>query len=184
MRARTATPLTTTRLAVVDLPEGNAMRAPGETPGLMTLETAMDEMAEKLGMDPMRFRVISDTQVDPRNPERPFSSRRLVECLPTGAERFGWGKRNVTPAQVRDGRWMVGVGVAGAFRNNLVMKSAARVKLDSGGGVTVETHMTDIGTGSYTVIEQTAAEMMDVTIDKVFVRLGDSAFPVTAGSGG
>ncbi|KQT14214.1 aldehyde oxidoreductase molybdenum-binding subunit PaoC [Ramlibacter sp. Leaf400] len=176
--------LTVTRLAVLDLPEGNAMRAPGEAPGMMALEIAMDEMAEKLGLDPVQLRILNDTQVDPQRPERPFSQRQLVECLRTGAQRFGWDRRNARPAQVRDGRWLVGMGVAAAFRNNAVAKSAARVRLDPRGVVTVETDMTDIGTGSYTIIAQTAAEMMGVAIEKVFVRLGDSAFPVSAGSGG
>jgi xanthine dehydrogenase YagR molybdenum-binding subunit len=85
---------------------------------------------------------------------------------------------------VRDGRWLVGMGVAVAFRNNMVMKSAARVKLDRQGKVTVETDMTDIGTGSYTIIAQTAAEMMGLDVKDVIVRLGDSDFPVSAGSGG
>jgi len=176
--------MTAMRLATLDLPEGNAMRAPGEAPGLMALEIAVDEFAEKLGIDPVEFRIINDTQVDPEKPERPFSQRRLIECLRTGADRFGWDRRNAKPAQVRDGRWLVGMGVAAAFRNNLAMKSAARVKLDRAGMVIVETDMTDIGTGSYTIIAQTAAEMMGVSLDKVLVRLGDSSFPVSAGSGG
>lgn len=172
------------RLAELDLPEGNAMRAPGEAPGMMALEAAVDEMAEKLGMDPVEFRIVNDTQVDPEQPERPFSQRQLVECLRTGAGKFGWNKRNAKPAQVRDGRWLVGMGVAAAYRNNLVMKSAARVRLEQGGRVVVETDMTDIGTGSYTIIAQTAAEMMGVALENVDVRLGDSSFPVSAGSGG
>ncbi|MES2510215.1 MAG: aldehyde oxidoreductase molybdenum-binding subunit PaoC [Pseudomonadota bacterium] len=176
--------MTATHLAVLDLPEGNAMRAPGEAPGMMALEIAMDEMAEKLGIDPIQFRIANDTQVDPEKPQRPFSQRQFIECMRTGADRFGWAKRNAKPAQVRDGRWLVGMGVAGAFRNNITMKSAARIRLDNKGVVTVETDMTDIGTGSYTIIAQTAAEMMGVPIEKVFVRLGDSAFPVSAGSGG
>jgi xanthine dehydrogenase YagR molybdenum-binding subunit len=172
------------RLAPLDLPEGNAMRAPGEAPGMMALEVAMDEMAEKLGLDPVDFRILNDTQVDPENPDRRFSHRDLVGCLRLGAARFGWSKRNPRPAQVRDGHWLAGVGVAAGFRNNLLTKSAARVRLDRQGVVTVETDMTDIGTGSYTIIAQTAAEMMGVALDKVAVRLGDSAFPVSAGSGG
>lgn len=176
--------LTTTRLAVLDLPEGNAMRAPGEAPGLMALEVAMDEMAQKLGIDPIEFRVLNDTQVDPEQPQRPYSQRKLIECLRMGAERFGWSKRNPAPAQRREGRWLVGMGVAAAFRNNLVMKSGARVRLDNRGVVTVETDMTDIGTGTYTIIAQTAAETMGVALDKVLVRLGDSSYPVSAGSGG
>ena len=177
--------MTAHRLAVLDLPEGNAMRAPGEAPGLLALEIAIDEMAEKLKMDPVAFRILNDVQYDPeKGPGRPFSQRDLVGCLRTGAERFGWSKRNATPGQIRDGRWRVGMGVAAAFRGNLTMKSAARVGIDARGVVTVATDMTDIGTGSYTVIAQTAAEMMGVPVDKVIVLLGDSRFPVSAGSGG
>ena len=195
--------MTANRLAVLDLPEANAMRAPNEAPGLAALEIAMDEMAEKLGLDPIEFRIINDTQVVPDYPGKPasndpqskapeekqvlhppFSQRQLVECFRIGAKRFGWSKRNARPGGMRDGRWLVGMGVAAAFRDNLVMKSAARVSVDRRGIVTVETDMTDIGTGSYTVIAQTAAEMMGVPLDKVVVRLGDSSFPVSCGSGG
>jgi xanthine dehydrogenase YagR molybdenum-binding subunit len=176
--------MTRMRLAVLDLPEGNAMRAPGEAPGLMALEIAMDEMAEKLKMDPVTFRIINDTTVDPAKRDRKFSQRRFVECLRTGAERFGWDKRNPQPGKVRDGRWLVGIGMASAFRNNMVQKSGARVRLDGKGSVTVETDMTDIGTGTYTIIAQTAAEMMGVPLNQVVVKLGDSDFPVSAGSGG
>jgi xanthine dehydrogenase YagR molybdenum-binding subunit len=179
------------------------MRAPGEASGMMALEIAMDEMAEKLGLDPVEFRVINDTQTVPdnpptggggnpkaekpqpeHNPHPPFSQRQLVKCLRLGAERFGWSKRLATPGQMREGHWLVGLGMAAAFRNNLLIKSAARVRLDDRGRVTVETDMTDIGTGSYTIIAQTAAEMMGVPLEQVVVRLGDSQFPVSCGSGG
>ncbi len=194
--------MTATRLAVLDLPEGNAMRAPGEAPGMMALEIAMDEIAEKLKLDPVEFRIRNDTQTvpdvaeaasaDPQNtkgaksttPNRPFSQRQLIECMRVGAEKFGWDKRNPQPASVRDGRFLVGMGVAAAFRNNQLTKSAARVRLEQNGTLVVETDMTDIGTGSYTIIGQTAAEMMGVPLQKVSVRLGDSRFPVSAGSGG
>ncbi|WP_447790793.1 MULTISPECIES: aldehyde oxidoreductase molybdenum-binding subunit PaoC [Pseudomonas] len=176
--------LVTMRLSTLDLPEGNAMRAPGETPGMMALEIAMDEMAQKLKLDPVEFRILNDTQVDPTNSQRPFSQRQLVECLRTGAERFGWKQRHPQPGMQRDGRWMIGMGVGVAFRNNALVPSGARVRLDSQGTVIVETDMTDIGTGSYTIIAQTAAEMMGVSLDNVVVRLGDSSFPVSAGSGG
>ncbi|MES2495382.1 MAG: aldehyde oxidoreductase molybdenum-binding subunit PaoC [Pseudomonadota bacterium] len=172
-------------LTELDLPEGNAMRAPGEAVGLLGLEVAMDELAEKVGLDPVELRIRNDVQFDPeKGPERPFSSRKLVECLKIGAERFHWSRRNPKPGQVRDGRWLIGMGMASAFRNNLVQKSGARVGVDAKGIVTVETDMTDIGTGSYTIIAQTAAEMMGVSIEKVVVRLGDSLFPASAGSGG
>jgi xanthine dehydrogenase YagR molybdenum-binding subunit len=176
--------MTAMRLAELDLAEGNAMRAPGEASGMMALEIAIDEMAEKLKLDPVEFRIRNDTQVDPEDPKRPFSQRQLVECLRQGAARFGWDKRNATPGQARDGRWLVGLGMAAAFRNNLLIKSAARVRLNREGFVTVETDMTDIGTGSYTIIAQTAAEMMGVPLEQVKVKLGDSRFPVSCGSGG
>ena len=166
---------------------------------------AMDEMAVKLGMDPIEFRIKNDTQVVPDSPAKsasndpqsnktdtkekhyphpPFSIRQLIKCFQVGAEHFGWDKRTSKPGQVRDGRWLVGTGVASAYRDNVVTKSAARVRLDGRGHITVETDMTDIGTGSYTIIAQTAAEMMGVPLEKVTVRLGDSSFPVSAGSGG
>ncbi|MDP9095656.1 MAG: xanthine dehydrogenase family protein molybdopterin-binding subunit, partial [Pseudomonadota bacterium] len=172
-----------TYVAELDLPEGNSMRAPGEAPGMMALEIAMDEMAEKLGLDPIEFRIINDTKVDPAHPERQFSQRQLVECLRTGAERFGWNERR-KPGQRRDGRMMLGMGVAAGFRNNLLMKSGARVLLDEHGIVTVQTDMTDIGNGSYTILAQTAAEMMGVGLDQVVVQLGNSDYPVSSGSGG
>ncbi|MFC7052512.1 aldehyde oxidoreductase molybdenum-binding subunit PaoC [Hansschlegelia quercus] len=175
--------MTATRLALLNLPEGNAMRAPGEAPGLMALEIAMDEMAGKLGMDPVEFRILNDTQVDPENPERKFSQRRLSECFRIGSGRFGWSARK-QPGETRDGRWLVGMGVATAFRGNLVMKSAARARLAADGRITVETDMTDIGTGTYTIIAQTTAEMLGVPLTQIDVKLGDSAFPVSAGSGG
>jgi xanthine dehydrogenase YagR molybdenum-binding subunit len=197
--------MTATKLATLDLPEGNAMRAPGEATGLMALEIAIDEIAEKLGLDPVEFRILNDTQFVPDTPaepakgdpqasapkgddkplrQRPFSQRHLVECLRLGAKRFGWDRRNLRPGQSRQGDWLIGQGVAAAIRGNHTTKSAARVRLDRRGIVTVETDMTDIGTGSYTIIAQTAAEMMGVALDKVLVRLGDSDFPVSAGSGG
>ncbi|PWB37825.1 xanthine dehydrogenase [Pseudomonas sp. NDM] len=176
--------MTRLNLAVLDLAEGSAMRAPGEAPGMMALEIAMDELAEKLQMDPLELRVLNDTQVDPEQPSRPFSKRQLVECLNTGAERFGWRQRNPQPGQRREGGWLIGIGLASAIRGAPTTASAARVRLDRQGIITVETDMTDIGTGSYTIIAQTAAEMMGVPLERVVVHLGDSRFPESSGSGG
>lgn len=173
------------RFVSLDLPEGSAMRAPGEAVGMLAIEVAMDELAEKCGIDPVELRIRNDVQYDPEaGPGRPFSSRKLIECLREGAARFGWDKRNPAPGQMRDGRWLVGMGVAAAFRNNLVEPSGARVAMDGDGRVTISTDMTDIGTGSYTILAQTAAEMMGVEMDDVTVKLGDSSFPESAGSGG
>jgi xanthine dehydrogenase YagR molybdenum-binding subunit len=176
--------LTATRLATLDLPEGNAMRAPGDAPGSMAFEVAIDELAEQLKMDPVQLRILNDTQVNPEKPAQTYSVRKLVECLRQGADKFGWSKRNAQPGKVREGRWLIGQGVATAYRGAPTMNSAGRVRLDARGIVTVETDMTDIGTGSYTILQQTAAEMMGVPLDKVVVKLGDSNFPVSCGSGG
>ena len=176
--------LTMLRMATLDLPEGSTMRAPCEATGMMALEIAMDEMAEKVGIDPVEFRIINDAKTSPEHPDRPFSLRQLVECFRTGAERFGWDRRNPRAGATRDGRWLVGMGTASAIRGALALPSGARVRLGRDGIVTVETDMTDIGTGSYTILAQTAAEMMGVDMDSVVVRLGDSRFPMTPGSGG
>ncbi|WP_121068126.1 aldehyde oxidoreductase molybdenum-binding subunit PaoC [Chachezhania antarctica] len=170
---------------VVDmpLPETADMRAPGEASGLMALEIAMDEMAVALDMDPVEFRIVNDTQVNPSDPETPFSDRNFVECLKRGAEVFGWADRNTTPGARRDGDWLIGHGVAGAFRGAPVLPSGARAIL-KGGKLIVETDMTDIGTGSYTILAQTAAETMGMALKDVEMRLADSTYPVSSGSGG
>ncbi len=171
-------------LTTLDLAEGNAMRAPGEAPGMMALEIAMDELAEKLGMDPVALRVSNDTQVDPEKPERRFSTRAFVDCLRTGAERFGWNARPTRSAGRQDGKWLIGYGMASAIRSAPIAKAGARARLSRDGIITVETDMTDIGTGSYTIVAQVAAEMMGVPLSRVVAKLGDSAFPETPGSGG
>jgi xanthine dehydrogenase YagR molybdenum-binding subunit len=197
--------LNLTRLAVLDLPEGNAMRAPGEAPGMMALEVAMDELAEKLAMDPVELRILNDTQTvpdgggrgastDPQSASagqapgkqrgRPFSTRELVQCLRIGAERFGWHERVARPGARRDGHWLVGMGMASAIRGAPILPAGACVTLDPAGIITVETNMTDMGTGSYTVIGQTAAEMLGVSLDRVVVKLADSRFPDAFGGGG
>jgi xanthine dehydrogenase YagR molybdenum-binding subunit len=177
--------MTAHRKTELDLPMGGSMRAPGEAVGLLALESAMDELAEKLGIDPVALRIANDIQYDPeQGPARPFSTRNLVGCLRAGAERFGWDRRNPRPAQVRDGDWLVGIGVASAIRDNIVQPSDALVRLETDGSITVKTAQTDIGTGSYTVLAQIAAEMMGLPIERVRVLLGDTDFPLGAGSGG
>ncbi|MCT2557489.1 xanthine dehydrogenase family protein molybdopterin-binding subunit [Tsuneonella sp. YG55] len=176
--------LTVSYISRLDLPEGNAMRAPGEAVGHLALEVAMDELAEKLGLDPIEFRLRNEPERMPGDPSKRFSGRHLVECLREGADRFGWSARQSRPASVRDGRWLVGMGVAAGYRGAPITKSAARVSLDNAGRVRVETDMTDIGTGSYTIIAQTAAECIGVPLDQVRVDLGDSRSPVSSGSGG
>ena len=151
----------------------------------MALEVAMDELAEKLGMDPVELRIRNEPdEMVPGKPEKRFSDRNLVRCLRGGSQRFGWERRNAKPGASRDGQWLVGMGIAAGYRAAPANKSAARVRLDGAGGVIVETDMTDIGTGSYTIIAQTAAETLGVALEKVKVTLGDSDHPAAAGSGG
>ena len=175
--------LTSHRLAPLDIPVASSMRAPGEATGMLALECAMDELAEKLNLDPLELRVRNEPTEDPEK-HIPYSSRHLMDCLREGARRFGWDKRNPTPGQVRDGRWLVGMGMAAATRGNPLLPSKANVRLAPDGFVTVRMAMTDIGTGTYTILTQIAAEMLGLPPERIRVELGDTSFPQAAGSGG
>jgi xanthine dehydrogenase YagR molybdenum-binding subunit len=182
MYAGEARSFTQAKIAL-DLPAAGAVRAPGEAVGSIALECAMDEMAEQLGLDPIAFRKLNEPDKDPTR-KSTFSTRRLLECYAEGAKRFGWDRRNPRPAETRDGEWLVGLGMAGATRINFLAESEARVTLQADGRALVETDMTDIGTGTYTILAQITGEMLGLPIDKVDVHLGDSALPRSAGSGG
>src|ERR1700749_2451496 len=175
--------LTRHRLAPLDIPVASSMRAPGEAVGLMALECAMDELSEKLNLDPIELRVRNEPSEDPEK-HIPFSSRHLIACMQEGGRRFGWDKRNAKPGQVRDGRWLVGMGMAAATRGNPLRLSKANVRLNPDGTATVRMAMTDIGTGTYTILTQIAAEMLGLPVERVRVELGDTDFPQAAGSGG
>ncbi|MBE3637640.1 xanthine dehydrogenase family protein molybdopterin-binding subunit [Mangrovicoccus algicola] len=168
-------------LARVSRTPAGSVRAPGEAVGMLALEQAMDELAEMLGICPVELRLRNLPEKNPVTGQ-PFSARRLADCLREGAERFGWAGRGA-PGSRREGDWMLGMGMASAARSNMLVPSAARVRLD-GSGAVVETDMTDIGTGSYAILGQIAAEMLGLPIDKVEVRLGDTSFPGASGSGG
>jgi xanthine dehydrogenase YagR molybdenum-binding subunit len=175
--------LTRHRLAALDVPIASSMRAPGEAVGLMALECAMDELAEKLNLDPIELRLRNEPSEDPEK-HIPYSSRHLIACMQEGARRFGWDRRNAKPGQVRDGRWLVGIGMAAATRGNPLRLSKANVRLDPDGTATVKMAMTDIGTGTYTILAQIAAEMLGLPTERIRVELGDTSFPEAAGSGG
>jgi xanthine dehydrogenase YagR molybdenum-binding subunit len=175
--------LTRHRLVKLDLSRSDSMRAPGDAIGLFALECAMDELAEALGLDPVELRLRNDTDSDPER-HVPFSSRHLAEALRQGATRFGWDKRIAKPASVRDGRWLIGLGAASAIRGDALLSASARARLERDGRLTVELAMTDIGTGTYTILTQIAAAAMELPVDRVTVRLGDTRFPPTSGSGG
>lgn len=175
--------LTGHRLVKLDLPGAGPMRAPGEASGTMSLECAMDELAEKLGLDPVELRIRNEPPTDPEN-GRPFSMRQLVRCLKEGAQMFGWDRRLPTPGLVRDGRWLVGMGMAAAIRGNFLLPAKCSFTVDAEGVITVKQGMTDIGTGTYTVLAQIAAETLGVPLGQVKVEIGDSELPPAPGSGG
>ncbi len=175
--------LTSHKLIPLDLPVADSMRAPGDAVGQLAVEQAIDELAEKLDMDPLELRLRNEPAEDPTK-HIPFSTRRLVTCLQEGAERFGWQRRPKRPGTIRDGSSFIGFGMAAAIRANYRLAASARVRMDQSGKVTVEMDMTDIGTGSYTIFAQVAAETLGVPIEAVSVRLGHSSFPTTPGSGG
>jgi xanthine dehydrogenase YagR molybdenum-binding subunit len=175
--------LTSQRIAALDLPVPDSMRAPGDAIGSLAVEQAMDELAVRLDIDPVALRLKNEPKEDPEK-HVPFSTRALVPCLQEGARRFAWNKRSPRPRSVRDGRWLVGTGVAAAIRGNYLRPAEARVTLASERHAIVEMDMTDIGTGSYTVFAQIAAELLDLPVENIQVRLGHSAYPDTPGSGG
>lgn len=175
--------LTRHRIVPADRPPVDSMRAPGEAIGTPTFEAALDELAEQLGLDPLELRLRNEPERDPGS-GRPFASRDLERCLREGAERFGWADRPRRPRSRRDGRWLVGYGMASAIRPNLLMEASARVRLGSNGQVVCQLDMTDLGTGTYTILTQIAAEALGLDPVQVSVELGDSDFPETSGSGG
>ncbi|PTL78899.1 xanthine dehydrogenase [Vitiosangium sp. GDMCC 1.1324] len=171
------------RLTPVDFQPAEDVRAPGEAPGLLAVESAMDELADALAMDPIELRIRNEPTLDPERGV-PFSDRRLVECMREGARRFGWEHRPTRPASRRDGRWLVGYGMAAAIRMHFQGQTKVKVRLAPNGTAAVCTDMTDIGTGTYTILTQVAAERLGLPIDRVQVELGRSGFPVSSGSGG
>jgi xanthine dehydrogenase YagR molybdenum-binding subunit len=175
--------LTRHRLTPLDLPRGEDVRAPGEAPGLLAVESAMDELADALGMDPVELRIRNEPTLDPERGV-PFSDRRLVECLREGARLFDWARRPTRPASLRDGRWLVGYGMAAGIRMHFQGPTKARVRMGADGIAVVQTDMTDIGTGTYTILTQVAADGLGLPLDRVRVELGRSDFPVSGGSGG
>ena len=166
-----------------------SMRAPGEAVGQIALECALDELAEKVGIDPVELRRQNEPDVDPSQ-QVPFSTRKLIECMDTAAEQFGWSERPTSPASRLEGDWWIGMGMAAASRGNSLQPSEARVTLQRDADATygvkavIETDMTDIGTGSYTVFSQIAADMLGLPLEDIEMVLGDSDLPAAAGSGG
>ena len=160
-----------------------SVRAPGEAVGMPALEAAIDELAEKLGIDPIELRLRNLPDKHPVE-GTPYSSRKLAECLTEGAKSFGWKTGKRTPRSLREGEWWIGTGVASAARVHNVGEAKARVTLRDDGTALVETDMTDIGTGTYAILGQIAGEMLGLEVSSVEVQLGDTRHPRGPGSGG
>jgi xanthine dehydrogenase YagR molybdenum-binding subunit len=175
--------LTRHRLVALDVPTPSWMRAPGECPGMYALESAMDELAVACGIDPIELRMANEP---PEDPEKgiPWSSRNLVACLREGAERFGWADRDPTPGARRDGRWLIGTGVAASTYPAYRSPSQATARSDADGGFTVQIAAADIGTGARTVLTQIAADALGVDPEQVRMEIGDSRFGPAALAGG
>ncbi len=159
------------------------MRGPGAVPGLWATESAMDELALKLGMDPVQLRLINEPKID-EGLNLPFSSRHLKECLTTGAEKFGWTKRNPKVGSMKRGGLTLGWGMAGCSWQAARFPCAATVELRDDGTARVSCATQDIGTGSYTIVAQLAAEGLGLPLDKVEAVLGDTRLPPGPLSGG
>ena len=175
---------TSHRLAQLDVAVPSWMRAPGEMPGMYAQETAMDELAVAVGVDPIELRERHEPQVDPET-GKPFHDRRLVECLHRGADRFGWDQRRPAPRSTVDGDWWVGTGVASATYP--AMRSpgnAARVRALDGGRYAVAIGAVDIGTGARTVLTQIAADALGVGTDAIELAIADSSLPPASVAGG
>jgi xanthine dehydrogenase YagR molybdenum-binding subunit len=171
------------RLAKLDLPTPCDMRAPGAATGVYGLECAMDEVAAALKLDPVEFRLRNYSERD-QHEDLPYTSKALRDCYRQGAEAFGWGKRNPEPRSMRDGTELIGWGMATGVWEALQMPSAVRIALTANGHADVACAFSDIGTGTYTIMTQVAADMLGVPLDAVTVRLGDSTLPQAPVEGG
>jgi xanthine dehydrogenase YagR molybdenum-binding subunit len=184
MMYATETRRTTHRLAALDVPVPSWMRAPGEAPGMYALEAAMDEMAIACNLDPIEFRIRNEPEVD-ADTGLPYSSRNLVACLREGAERFGWEGRDPTPRARREGRWLVGTGVAASmYPVSRMHGTKARIRSLGEGRYAVEIGAVDIGTGTWTALTQISADALDVDVESIDLRIGDTRLPSASVAGG
>ena len=173
----------TYRVTKLNIGSPTFMRAPGETPGTFALESAMDELAHELNMDPLQLRIINHTSEDPLK-NHPFSSEYLLDCYRIGAEKFGWSQRNAKPGQKRAGRQLVGYGMATATYPAMRSSASVKMQMNAEGMVRVMSATQDIGTGTYTIMAQTAADALGIPVSMITVMLGDSSLPPAPVSGG
>ncbi|WP_406146998.1 xanthine dehydrogenase family protein molybdopterin-binding subunit [Streptomyces sp. NBC_01012] len=174
---------TANRVVRLDVPSPTFMRAPGEAPGSFALESALDELAEKCGIDPIELRTRNEPEVGPVS-GLPFSTRGLPACFREGARRFGWADRDPRPGVRRDGRWLLGTGTAAASFFAGAAPSTAAATAEADGTFTVRINAADIGTGARTALTLVAADALDVPTDRVRVRIGDSDFGPAMIAGG
>jgi len=171
------------RLAKLDLPTSCDMRAPSAASGVYALECAMDELALALRVDPLEFRLRCYSERD-QHSDRPYSSKALRECYHQGAEAFGWHKRNPEPRAMRDGSELVGWGMASGVWDAFQAPITVRIRLSANGHAEVACATSDIGTGTFTIMTQVAADMLGLPLDSVSVKLGDSTLPASPVEGG
>jgi xanthine dehydrogenase YagR molybdenum-binding subunit len=170
-------------LVRLDLATPSDMRAPSAAPGVYALESAMDELAVALGLDPLALRLQCYSDRD-QHSDRPYSSKRLHECYQQGAEAFGWNRRSPEPRSMRDGTELVGWGMATGVWEALQVPIAVRIVLTANGHAEVACATSDIGTGTYTIMTQVAADMLGLPLDSIAIKLGDSALPQSPVEGG
>jgi xanthine dehydrogenase YagR molybdenum-binding subunit len=171
------------RQARLNIPPPTSMRAPGQSQGNFALESALDELAYAVGMDPLELRLRNYAEVQPQL-GLPWSSKALRECLEQGAERFGWSARDIRPGSMRDGNWLVGYGMAGVSFFWFQPPCEARASIRADGTAYVRSSATDIGTGTYTVMTQLSAELLGLRLDQVRLGLGDTDMPAGGVEGG
>jgi xanthine dehydrogenase YagR molybdenum-binding subunit len=171
------------RVVALDRPTSADMRAPGAATGVYALEAAMDELAVLLKLDPIELRLRCYSERDQLE-DLPYTSKKLRECYAQGAEAFGWSRRNPAPRSMRDGKELVGWGMASGIWEALQMPASVRIVLTANGHAEVATAASDIGTGTYTIMAQVAADMLGLPLDNVTIRLGDSTLPACPVEGG
>ncbi|OGX91226.1 xanthine dehydrogenase family protein molybdopterin-binding subunit [Hymenobacter coccineus] len=173
----------TYQLARADVMTSTFMRAPGEAPGSFAIECSMDDLAEKLGIDPLEIRLRNYAEKDPSTGQQ-WSSKSLRQCYARGAELFGWSKRNPKAGATRDGKLLVGWGMATASYPVHNSQGTARARLYADGHAVVQSGATDLGTGTYTVMTQVAADGLGLPMEKIRFELGDTRLPTAPNSGG
>jgi xanthine dehydrogenase YagR molybdenum-binding subunit len=171
------------KLARLDVPTSSDMRAPGAATGVYALECAMDELAVALKTDPLQLRLQCYSDRD-QSGDLPYTSKQLRECYRQGAAAFGWEKRNPEPRSMRDGHELVGWGMATGIWEALQMPTAVRIVLTANGHAEVASAASDIGTGTYTIMAQVAADMLGLPLDNISIKLGDSTLPQCPVEGG